>query len=92
MEMILIFVMFVFSVVVVAQPLLRPRSNYAITIQAELKALNSQKIAIYHLIKQVDMEHELGFLNEEDYLASRNRLKLEASQLIAIIKEKKANF
>ena len=82
MELLLIFLIFISSVIFVAQPLFQPVAFDASKTKAELAALESEKLSLYHQIKQVEMENDLSLLSEEDYQSARQRLKLEASQVI----------
>ncbi|NQU27536.1 MAG: hypothetical protein HQ528_04540 [Candidatus Marinimicrobia bacterium] len=89
MEILLIFILFAGSIILVAQPLFKPVSKATKTIVIELKNLEDQKLALYHQIKQIELESELGLLTEEDYSSTRFRLKTEASGLIGQINELK---
>ena len=85
MEVLLIFLVFIGGVIFVARPLFQPSGVGISKTDAEIAGLESEKLSLYHQIKQVDMEYDLNLLSEEDYLASRRRLKLEASQVIGKI-------
>lgn len=89
MEILLIFILFAGSIILVAKPLFRPIIKDTKATAAELKNLEEQKQALYHQIKQIELESELGLLTEEDYSSTRNRLKIEASGLIGQINELK---
>ena len=91
MELLLILLIFISSVIFVAQPLFQPVTLDASKTKAELAALESEKLSLYHQIKQVEMEHDLSLLSEEDYQSARQRLKLEASQVIGRINIMKVN-
>lgn len=82
MELLLIFLIFISSVIFVAQPLFQTAALDASKTEAELAALELEKLSLYYQIKQVEMENDLSLLSEEDYQSARQRLKLEASQVI----------
>ncbi|MFH1852024.1 MAG: hypothetical protein ABIA75_06730 [Candidatus Neomarinimicrobiota bacterium] len=82
MEAFLIIAVFIASVVIVARPLLQAPIRQAVDPKLRTEALEMEKLMVYQQIKVADQEFELGLLSAEDYLTSRNQLKLEASRII----------
>ena len=80
MELLLIFLIFITSVIFVAQPLFKRVALDASKTKAELAALESEKLSLYHQIKQIEMEHDLSLLSLEDFRSARQRLKLEQNK------------
>ena len=50
------------------------------------KSLKRKKVMIYRQIKELEMEHDIGNINDKDFTEMRDELKKEVSELISQIK------
>lgn len=92
MEYIVIAIVAVFVILLVSYPLSgRQRQLYAIEDVIDLgdtkqiDYLNSKQASIASNIQELDFEHEMGKLSEQDYTALRQGYETEASRITAAI-------
>ena len=52
------------------------------------KSLKRKKVIIYRQIKELEMEYDIGNINDKDFTEMRDELKKEVSELISQIKSK----
>jgi hypothetical protein len=67
----------------VSRPILQPRRAGAdSTTLATLDALDAQRDAVYSQIRELDMDHATGKMNDEDYQPARADLIAQAATLL----------
>tara|TARA_B100000586_G_C20099523_1_gene424187 strand:- start:997 stop:1272 length:276 start_codon:yes stop_codon:yes gene_type:complete len=83
----LIFISFALSIIYVIEPLFM--SKLVDTHDSEdSKSLNRKKIMLYRQIKELEMEFDIGNINNKDFTKMRIELKKEVSEIIAQLKSK----
>ena len=55
-------------------------------IQLDVAELKRKKLLIYRQIKELEMEYDIGNINENDFISGRATLKKEVSEVIAELK------
>ncbi|MBT3518629.1 MAG: hypothetical protein HOC41_05790 [Candidatus Marinimicrobia bacterium] len=65
-------------------PLLSGNMNSPITVNKH--DLNRKKTLLLRQIKELDMDHHIGNISDEDYAINRRLLKREISEIISEIK------
>jgi hypothetical protein len=55
-------------------------------IQLDVAELKRKKLLIYRQIKELEMEYDIGNINENDFISGRATLKKEVSEVIAKLK------
>ena len=83
----LIFISFVLSMIYAIEPLFMSKL-VNINKSDDLKSLKRKKVMIYRQIKELEMEHDIGNINDKDFTEMRDELKKEVSELISQIKSK----
>ena len=81
----LIFISFVLSMIYAIEPLFMSKL-VNINKSDDQKSLKRKKVMIYRQIKELEMEHDIGNINDKDFTEMRDELKKEVSELIAQIK------
>ena len=81
----LIFISFVLSMIYAIEPLFMSKL-VNINKSDDQKSLKRKKVMIYRQIKELEMEHDMGNINDKDFTEMRDKLKKEVSELIAQIK------
>ena len=81
----LIFISFVLSMIYAIEPLFMSKL-VNINKSDDQKSLKRKKVMIYRQIKELEMEHDMGNINDKDFTEMRDELKKEVSELIAQIK------
>ena len=81
----LILILFILPVIFVLQPLFLPRIE-KMQIQLNVADLKRKKLLIYRQIKELEMEYDIGNINENDFISGRATLKKEVSEVIATLK------
>ena len=69
------------------QPLLLSRIN-VVNKPYDKETLKRKKILLYRQIKELEMEFDIGNLNQEDFLLRRSEIKAEVSEIITSLKKK----
>ncbi|MAQ74027.1 MAG: hypothetical protein CMG22_02140 [Candidatus Marinimicrobia bacterium] len=83
----LIFIPFALSILYVIEPLFM--SKLANSYESEdQKSLKRKKIMLYRQIKELEMEYDIGNINNKDFTKMRIELKKEVSAIIAQLKSK----
>ena len=83
----LIFIPFVLSILYVIEPLFM--SKLANSYESEdQKSLKRKKTMLYRQIKELEMEYDIGNINNKDFTKMRIELKKEVSAIIAQLKSK----
>ena len=89
MTIVIVLIIAVLSLAFVAQPLFNPRRYvyYFDEIlggktQKQLTYLLSKKALVYDNIKDLEQEHDMGKLSDDDFNRLRNALLLEAEQVV----------
>ena len=83
----LIFISFALSIIYVIEPLFM--SKLVDTYHGEdYKSLNRKKIMLYRQIKELEMEFDIGNINNKDFTKMRIELIKEVSAIIAQLKSK----
>ena len=83
----LILIFFILPLIFVIQPLFLPKirpKNRSLG-QPELKR---KKLLLYRQIKELEMEFDIGNINEEDFQSAREDLKREVSKVMAQLNQK----
>jgi hypothetical protein len=70
----------------VVQPLFEASREIPSSKEEDLDALQRRKLLLYRQIKELEMEYEIGNLDQSDYQQAREELKKEVSQVIGQIK------
>jgi len=78
----LVFVFFILPVIFVLQPLFLPRIEATEDV-ADFSTLKRKKLLLYRQIKELEMEFDIGNINEEVFQLGRNQLKKDVSAVIA---------
>lgn len=78
----LILIFFILPVIFVIQPLFLPKIDEEEHV-LDRNALKRKKLILYRQIKELEMEFDIGNINEDDFKASRAELKQEVSSVIA---------
>ena len=81
----LIFISFVLSMIYAIEPLFMSKL-VNINKSDDQKSLKRKKVMIYRQIKELEMEHGIGNINDKDFTEMRDELKKEVSELISQIK------
>ncbi len=81
----LILILFILPVIFALQPLFLPRIE-KMHIQLDVAELKRKKLLIYRQIKELEMEYDIGNINENDFISGRATLKKEVSEVIAKLK------
>ena len=81
----LIFISFVLSMIFAIEPLFMSKL-VNINKSDDQKSLKRKKVMIYRQIKELEMEHDIGNINDKDFTEMRDELKKEVSELISQIK------
>ena len=83
----LIFIPFVLSILYVIEPLFMSKlaNSYKSDDQ---KSLKRKKTMLYRQIKELEMEYDIGNINNKDFTKMRIELKKEVSAIIAQLKSK----
>ena len=83
----LIFIPFALSILYVIEPLFM--SKLANSYESEdQKSLKGKKTMLYRQIKELEMEYDIGNINNKDFTKMRIELKKEVSAIIAQLKSK----
>ncbi len=80
-----IFLIFLLPVLFVVKPLFYPTLDSQNESEINRDELLRRKLVLYRQIKELDMEREMGNVNEEDYISNRMELKREVSDIITQI-------
>ena len=83
----LIFISFVLSMIFAIEPLFMSKL-VNINKSDDQKSLKRKKVMIYRQIKELEMEYDIGNINDKDFTQMRDELKKEVSELISQIKSK----
>ena len=83
----LIFISFVLSMIYAIEPLFMSKL-VNINKSDDQKSLKRKKVMIYRQIKELEMEYDIGNINDKDFAEMRDELKKEVSELISQIKSK----
>ena len=81
----LILISFVLSMIYAIEPLFMSKL-VNINKSDDQKSLKRKKVMIYRQIKELEMEHGIGNINDKDFTEMRDELKKEVSELISQIK------
>lgn len=76
-----IIIFFIMPVIFVIQPLFLPMIEEKKN-QLSVDGLKRKKLLIYRQIKELEMDHDIGNINESDYKLSREALKQDVSEII----------
>ena len=83
----LILIFFVVAVIFVLQPLFLSDLG-KIVVELDKNVLKRKKILLYRQIKELEMEYEIGNINDEDFDSNRALLKQEVSAIITALDSK----
>ena len=83
----LIFISFILSMIYAIEPLFMSKL-VNINKSDDKKSLKRKKVMIYRQIKELEMEYDIGNINDKDFTEMRDELKKEVSELISQIKSK----
>ena len=83
----LIFIPFALSILYVIEPLFM--SKLANSYESEdQKSLKRKKTMLYRQVKELEMEYDIGNINNKDFTKMRIELKKEVSAIISQLKSK----
>jgi hypothetical protein len=92
MEYVIFSLLVIAGIALVLRPLVgrgkyrfEPEDTFALGDMRQLNYLNAEKTAILENIKELDFEHEMGKLSEEDYSRLRNDYLRETQEVVAAI-------
>ena len=83
----LILIFFILPLIFVIQPLLLQKIKEK-DETLDRGTLKRKKIILYRQIKELEMEFDIGNINEDDFQATRTELKQEVSAVIAQLNSK----
>ena len=83
----LILIFFILPMIFVIQPLFLQKIEEK-DETLDRGTLKRKKIILYRQIKELEMEFDIGNINEDDYQATRTELKQEVSAVIAQLNSK----
>ena len=83
----LILMFFVVAVIFVLQPLFLSDLG-KIVVELDKNVLKRKKLLLYRQIKELEMEYEIGNINDEDFDSNRALLKQEVSAIITALDSK----
>ena len=83
----LILISFILSMIYAIEPLFMSKL-VNINKSDDQKSLKRKKVMIYRQIKELEMEYDIGNINDKDFTEMRDELKKEVSELISQIKSK----
>ena len=83
----LILIFFILPLIFVIQPLLLQKIEEK-DETLDRGTLKRKKIILYRQIKELEMEFDIGNINEDDFQATRTELKQEVSAVIAQLNSK----
>ena len=83
----LILIFFILPLIFVVQPLLLQKIEEK-DETLDRGTLKRKKIILYRQIKELEMEFDIGNINEDDFQATRTELKQEVSAVIAQLNSK----
>ena len=83
----LILMFFVMAVIFVLQPLFLSDLG-KIVVELDKNVLKRKKLLLYRQIKELEMEYEIGNINDEDFHSNRALLKQEVSAIITALDSK----
>ena len=83
----LIFIPFALSILYVIEPLFMSKLAN-IYKSDDQKSLKRKKTMLYRQIKELEMEYDIGNINNKDFTKMRIELKKEVSAIIAQLKSK----
>ena len=83
----LILIFFVVAVIFVLQPLFLSDLG-KIVLELDKNVLKRKKLLLYRQIKELEMEYEIGNINDEDFDSNRALLKQEVSAIITALDSK----
>ena len=79
-------IIFLIPIMYSIQPLLLPKISTVKTSNSK-DILRRKKIVLYRQIKELEMEYDIGNINEKDYMEMRENLKEEVSMVISKLKK-----
>ncbi len=88
-ESIVIFLIFILVTVYILQPLFLEKDIIIENTGNIRESFLQRKKILYRQIKELDMDYQLGNVNEEDYIKSRIDLKKEVSEILSVLNKKK---
>ena len=83
----LILIFFVVAFIFVLQPLFLSDLG-KIVVELDKNVLKRKKLLLYRQIKELEMEYEIGNINDEDFDSNRALLKQEVSAIITALDSK----
>ena len=83
----LILIFFVVAVIFVQHPLILSELG-KIVVELDKNVLKRKKLLLYRQIKELEMEYEIGNINDEDFDSNRALLKQEVSAIITALDSK----
>lgn len=86
-SIILIFIIFTVSVYYVVQPLFGEAISPGADEAEAHEALLLRKKVILQQIKELEMDQEIGNIDDDDFQDTRNALKKEAAEVLELIKK-----
>lgn len=79
------FLIFTVLAVFVIQPLFFKENPVIVDTENNLAALKQRKKILYRQIKELEMDHHLGNIQDEDYRRARDDLKNEVSDILTLL-------
>lgn len=82
MEFVVALLVLAVALAALAIPLYRAHTQPAITPASTLDDLLAQRDGVYMTLRDLDLDHELGKLDDQDYKRQRERYMLQASVIL----------
>ena len=82
----LVFIFFILPIIFVIQPLFLNKVEN-LENEIDISSLERRKRLLYRQIKELEMEFDIGNVNQKDFEISRKELKMEVSEVIAKLKD-----
>jgi hypothetical protein len=83
----LVLIFFILPIIFILHPLFLPYFEAPDDV-ADIPSLRRKKLLLYRQINELEMEFDIGNINEEDFQSGRNELKQEVSEIIALLMAK----
>lgn len=84
-SVVVIFLIFVIIAVFVIQPLFLEPGLEIKDTEKSSAALKQRKKILYRQIKELDMDYQLGNIQDDDYGQTREELKKEVAEILTIL-------
>ncbi|HJL73841.1 MAG TPA: c-type cytochrome biogenesis protein CcmI [Candidatus Marinimicrobia bacterium] len=84
-SLVIAFLLFTVLAVFVIQPLFLRQNPEIVDTESNNAALKQRKKILYRQIKELEMDHQLGNIQDDDYRQARDDLKNEVSTILTVL-------